>query len=185
MPIFDHKVKLSKNGEILVKGPSVMKGYWKDKKSTYKTIKNGWLHTGDIGTIDNEKYITIIGRVNEMIVNSGGENIAPVPIEESITSFDEIDQVMIYGHNKPYLIALVNPAIEFKNNIKAIKSIINQINLKLSSEKKIRKFIFVDNPFTIETGELTPTLKMKRRVIEKKYEKNFKYLFKKIISMEN
>ena len=86
---------------------------------------------------------------------------------------------MIYGHNKPYLIALVNPAIEFKNNIKAIKSIINQINLKLSSEKKIRKFIFVDNPFTIETGELTPTLKMKRRVIEKKYEKKILNIYSK------
>ena len=80
-----------------------MKGYWKDKKSTNKTIKNGWLHTGDLGKIDEDKYISIVGRKNEMIVNTGGENISPVPLEELLTSYEDIEQVMIYGHGKPYL----------------------------------------------------------------------------------
>ena len=74
-----------------------MQGYWKDKRSTNKTIINGWLHTGDLGNIDDDNYLKILGRKNEMIVNSGGENIAPTPIEDLISNHDEIDQVMIYG----------------------------------------------------------------------------------------
>ena len=103
------EVKLSKENEILVKGNSVMKGYWKDEINTKKTIVNGWLHTGDLGSIDEDNYIKIIGRINEMIVNSGGENIAPVPIENSLLSYDEVEQVMVYGNNKPFLIAIIVP----------------------------------------------------------------------------
>ena len=174
IPIKNHDVKLSKSGEILVKGPSLMKGYWKDKKSTNKTIKNGWLHTGDLGKIDEDKYISIVGRKNEMIVNTGGENISPVPLEELLTSYEDIEQVMIYGHGKPYLVALIHSSL----NKKDIKNIIGEINSKLSIEKKIRNFYSIDKPFTIETLELTPTLKMKRKVIEKKYEKQIRAMYK-------
>ena len=100
------------------------------------------MHTGDLGEIDKDKYISIIGRINEMIVNSGGENIAPVPIEELITSYDDIDQAMIYGHGKPYLVALVYSSLKFKD----IKSIFSNLNSKLSPEKKIRKFCLINNP---------------------------------------
>ena len=86
-----------------------MKGYWKDKNNTDKVIINGWLHTGDLGFIDDEGYIKISGRINEMIVNSGGENIAPVPIENLLLEHEEIEQAMVYGHNKPFLIALLVP----------------------------------------------------------------------------
>ena len=170
----NHSVKLSKMNEILVKGPSLMKGYWKDKKSSSDAIKGGWLHTGDLGEIDKDKYISIIGRINEMIVNSGGENIAPVPIEELITSYDDIDQAMVYGHGKPYLVALVCSSLKFKD----IKNIFNEINSKLSPEKKIRKFHLINNPFTIETSELTPTLKMKRKIIERNYETQIREMYK-------
>ena len=104
------EIKLSKDKEILVRGKSLMQGYWKDKKSTDKTIINGWLHTGDLGLFDDENYLKILGRKNEMIVNSGGENIAPSPLEDLFLSYDEIDQIMIYGHEKPYLVALVYPS---------------------------------------------------------------------------
>ena len=172
------EIKLSKDKEILVRGKSLMQGYWKDKKSTDKTIINGWLHTGDLGLFDDEKYLKILGRKNEMIVNSGGENIAPAPLEDLFLSYDEIDQIMIYGHEKPYLVALVYPSEEIKENKKLVRKIFDEVNNNLSLTKKIRKFYLIKNPFSIESSELTPTLKMKRRIIEKNYHKELQSLYK-------
>ena len=172
------EIKLSKDKEILVRGKSLMQGYWKDKKSTDKTIINGWLHTGDLGLFDDENYLKILGRKNEMIVNSGGENIAPAPLEDLFLSYDEIDQIMIYGHEKPYLVALVYPSEEIKENKKLVRKIFDEINNNLSLTKKIRKFYLIKNPFSIESSELTPTLKMKRRIIEKNYHKELQSLYK-------
>jgi len=172
------EIKLSKDKEILVRGKSLMQGYWKDKKSTDKTIINGWLHTGDLGLFDDENYLKILGRKNEMIVNSGGENIAPAPLEDLFLSYDEIDQIMIYGHEKPYLVALVYPSEEIKENKKLVRKIFDEVNNNLSLTKKIRKFYLIKNPFSIESSELTPTLKIKRRIIEKKYHKELQSLYK-------
>ena len=172
------EIKLSKDKEILVRGKSLMQGYWKDKKSTDKTIINGWLHTGDLGLFDDEKYLKILGRKNEMIVNSGGENIAPAPLEDLFLSYDEIDQIMIYGHEKPYLVALVYPSEEIKENKKLVRKIFDEVNNNLSLTKKIRRFYLIKNPFSIESSELTPTLKMKRRIIEKNYHKELQSLYK-------
>ena len=172
------EIKLSKDKEILVRGKSLMQGYWKDKKSTDKTIINGWLHTGDLGLFDDENYLKILGRKNEMIVNSGGENIAPAPLEDLFLSYDEIDQIMIYGHEKPYLVALVYPSEEIKENKKLVRKIFDEVNNNLSLTKKIRKFYLIKNPFSIESSELTPTLKMKRRIIEKNYHKELQLLYK-------
>ena len=172
------EIKLSKDKEILVRGKSLMQGYWKDKKSTDKTIINGWLHTGDLGLFDDENYLKILGRKNEMIVNSGGENIAPTPLEDLFLSYDEIDQIMIYGHEKPYLVALVYPSEEIKENKKLVRKIFDEVNNNLSLTKKIRKFYLIKNPFSIESSELTPTLKMKRRIIEKNYHKELQSLYK-------
>ena len=171
------EIKLSKDKEILVRGKSLMQGYWKDKKSTDKTIINGWLHTGDLGLFDDEKYLKILGRKNEMIVNSGGENIAPAPLEDLFLSYDEIDQIMIYGHEKPYLVALVYPSEEIKENKKLVRKIFDEVNNNLSLTKKIRKFYLIKNPFSIESSELTPTLKIKRRIIEKNYQKELNSLY--------
>ena len=172
------EIKLSKDKEILVRGKSLMQGYWKDKKSTEKTIINGWLHTGDLGLLDDENYLKILGRKNEMIVNSGGENIAPAPLEDLFLSYDEIDQIMIYGHEKPYLVALVYPSEEIKENKKLVRKIFDEVNNNLSLTKKIRKFYLIKNPFSIESSELTPTLKIKRRIIEKNYHKELQSLYK-------
>ena len=172
------EIKLSKDKEILVRGKSLMQGYWKDKKSTNKTIINGWLHTGDLGLFDDENYLKILGRKNEMIVNSGGENIAPAPLEDLFLSYDEIDQIMIYGHEKPYLVALVYPSEEIKENKKLVRKIFDEVNNNLSLTKKIRKFYLIKNPFSIESSELTPTLKIKRRIIEKNYHKELQSLYK-------
>ena len=172
------EIKLSKDKEILVRGKSLMQGYWKDKKSTDKTIINGWLHTGDLGLFDDENYLKILGRKNEMIVNSGGENIAPAPLEDLFLSYDEIDQIMIYGHEKPYLVALVYPSEEIKENKKLVRKIFDEVNNNLSLTKKIRKFYLIENPFSIESSELTPTLKIKRRIVEKNYQKELQSLYR-------
>ena len=180
-------IKLSKQNEILVKGNSLMKGYWKDKKNTNNTIIDGWLHTGDLGSIDEDGYLYISGRINEMIVNSGGENIAPVPIENLLMSYDEIEQALVCGHNKPFLISVLIPNETLlkanRSNVNKMKTdfqnIINNVNKQLSQNKKIRKFILSDKLFSIENSQLTPTLKMKRRVIEAFYKDEIESLYKK------
>jgi long-chain acyl-CoA synthetase len=179
-------VKISENNEVLVKGDSVMKGYWKDQESTNKAIINGWLYTGDLGTLDKDNYIKITGRVNEMIVSSGGENIAPVPIENLLLNYDEIEQVFIFGHNKPFLTAIIVPNDTLINDVQNIfeynslfQDIVNEANKRLSQSKKIRKFLLTDQSFNIENGQLTPTLKMKRRVIAAEYKLKLESLYKK------
>ena len=180
-------IKLSKQNEILVKGNSLMKGYWKDKKNTNNTIIDGWLHTGDLGSIDEDGYLYISGRINEMIVNSGGENIAPVPIENLLMSYDEVEQALVCGHNRPFLISLLIPHETLlksnRSNVNKMKTdfqnIINNVNKQLSQNKKIRKFILSDKLFSIENSQLTPTLKMKRRVIEAFYKDEIESLYKK------
>ena len=180
-------IKLSKQNEILVKGNSLMKGYWKDKKNTNNTIIDGWLHTGDLGSIDEDGYLYISGRINEMIVNSGGENIAPVPIENLLMSYDEIEQALVCGHNRPFLISVLIPNETLlkanRSDVNKMKTdfqnIINKVNKQLSQNKKIRKFILSDKLFSIENSQLTPTLKMKRRVIEAFYKDEIENLYKK------
>ena len=181
------EVKISEQKEILVKGNSVMKGYWKDQKSTNKVIVNGWLHTGDLGELDKDNYIKITGRINEMIVSSGGDNIAPVPIENLLLAYDEIEQVMVYGHNRPFLTAIIVPNENlindvFKNIAKdysIFQAIVNKVNKQLSQSKKIRKFLLTDKSFNIENNELTPTLKIKRRIVSANYAEQFDKLYKK------
>ena len=178
------QVKISNENEILVKGSSLMKGYWKDKKNTDKVLVNGWLHTGDLGSIDNDGYLKISGRVNEMIVNSGGENIAPVPIENLLLSYDEIEQVMIYGHNRPFLIAIIIPSettLSDNNNFlkENLQTILNNVNKNLSQTKKIRKFISSNEVFSTDNGQLTPTLKIRRHIIVNRYKDEINNLYKK------
>ena len=178
------QVKISNENEILVKGSSLMKGYWKDKKNTDKVLVNGWLHTGDLGSIDNDGYLKISGRVNEMIVNSGGENIAPVPIENLLLSYDEIEQVMIYGHNRPFLIAIIIPnetTLSDNDNFlkENLQTILNNVNKNLSQTKKIRKFISSNEVFSTDNGQLTPTLKIRRHIIANRYKDEINNLYKK------
>ena len=181
------EVKISEQKEILVKGNSVMKGYWKDQKSTNKVIVNGWLHTGDLGELDKDNYIKITGRINEMIVSSGGDNIAPVPIENLMLAYDEIEQVMVYGHNRPFLTAIIFPNENLINDVSKnivkgyliFQAIVNKVNKQLSQSKKIRKFLLTDKSFNIENNELTPTLKIKRRIVSANYAEQLDKLYKK------
>lgn len=167
------EAKLSEEGELIVKGNCVMKGYWKDEKATNETIVDGWLHTGDIATISEDGFITITGRKKELIVNSGGDNIAPARPEASLTFQETIFQSMVIGDRRPYLVAVIVPEVEKTKNLndkkinEIISSEVNKANEGLSSIEKIRKFIIAKEPFSTENGLLTPTMKVRRhKVIE-------------------
>ncbi|MFL2844029.1 MAG: AMP-dependent synthetase/ligase [Alphaproteobacteria bacterium] len=165
------EAKLNEEGELIVKGDCVMKGYWKDEKATNETIIDGWLHTGDIATISEDGFITITGRKKELIVNSGGDNIAPARPEASLTFQETIFQSMVIGDRRPYLVAVIVPEVEKTNNMndkeinEIISSEVKKANEGLSSIEKIRKFIIAKEPFSTENGLLTPTMKVRRHKV--------------------
>ena len=169
-PFSGNKVKIAEDGEILVKGENVMLEYWNKKEETKKVIKDGWLHTGDIGEIDpKDGYLKITDRKKDIIVSSGGDNISPAKIENQLTNFLEIEQAMIYGDAKNYLVAIIVPNKEFSKQKEKISEIVNNINNNLTLVEKIKKFHIIEDSFTIENGLLTPTMKVKRNKVIKKY----------------
>ena len=174
-PFRTNKVKIAKDGEILVKGENVMLGYWNLKEETEKTIKDGWLHTGDIGEFDNDNFLKITDRKKDIIVNLGGDNISPSKIENILCLDSDIKQSFVYGDKKNYLVALIVSEKEIDNN--KIKLIIENINKSLNIIEKIKKFILIREEFTIENGMLTPTLKLKRKEIVKNYKQQLENLY--------
>ena len=165
------EAKLTEEGELIVKGDCVMKGYWKDEKATSETIIDGWLHTGDIATIAEDGFITITGRKKEIIVNSGGDNIAPARPEAALTFQETIFQSMVIGDRRPYLVAVIVPEVEKTKSLgekeinEIISSEVKKANEGLSSIEKIRKFIIAKEPFSTENGLLTPTMKVRRHKV--------------------
>ncbi|MDC0853662.1 AMP-binding protein, partial [Candidatus Pelagibacter sp.] len=144
-PFKGNQVKIAEDGEILVKGENVMLGYWNKKEETDKVIVNGWLHTGDIGEIDPEDgYLKITDRKKDIIVSAGGDNISPAKIENMITNEPEIDQCMVYGDKKNYLVALVVPSKVFLHEKEKINNVIEKINKKLTLLEKIKKIQLID-----------------------------------------
>ena len=175
-PFKGNKVKIAEDGEILVKGENVMLGYWNNKEETANVIKGGWLHTGDIGEIDPEDgYLKITDRKKDIIVSAGGDNISPAKIENMITNEPEIEQCIVYGDKKSYLVALIVPNKEFLKE--RIDIIIKNINNKLTLVEKIKKIQLIDENFSIENGLLTPTMKVKRRKVTEKYKKELENLY--------
>ena len=177
-PFKGNQVKIANDGEILVKGENVMLGYWNKKEETEKVIINGWLHTGDIGEIDSKDgYLKITDRKKDIIVSAGGDNISPAKIENMITNEPEIDQCMVYGDKKNYLVALVVPNKEFLNQQKKIQNIIEKTNNKLTLLEKIKKIQLIDENFSIENGLMTPTMKVKRKKVTEKYKNQLEKLY--------
>ncbi len=177
-PFKGNEVKIAEDGEILVKGENVMLGYWNKKEETEKVIKNGWLHTGDIGEIDpNDGYLKITDRKKDIIVSAGGDNISPAKIENIITNEPEIDQCMVYGDNKNYLVALIVPNKDFLNEKEKINKVIEKINMKLTLLEKIKKIQLTDENFSIENGLMTPTMKVKRKKVTEKYKNQLESLY--------
>ena len=174
-PFRTNKVKIAEDGEILIKGENVMLGYWNLKEETEKTIKDGWLHTGDIGELDNNNYLKITDRKKDIIVNLGGDNISPSKIENILCLNKDIKQSFVYGDKKNYLVALI--VSEKEINKEKIKLIIENINKSLTLIEKVKKFVLINEEFTIENGMLTPTLKLKRKEILKNYKQEIENLY--------
>ena len=180
-PFKGNEVKIAEDGEILVKGENVMLGYWNNKEDTEKAIKDGWLYTGDIGEIDpKDGYLKITDRKKDIIVSAGGDNISPSKIENQLSNSPAIDQCMVYGDKKNYLVALIVPNKKFeKDEEEKINEIINKINKNLTLVEKIKKFHLINEEFSIENGLLTPTMKIKRNRVTVKYKNILENFYKK------
>ena len=198
-PISNTNIKISDEGEVLIKGPQVMMGYYKDKKSTDEAFtKDGFFRTGDIGIIDDLGRLSITGRIKDIIVTAGGKNISPQNLENSLKASKFVEQIAIIGDRRKYLSALIIPAFEelhkwarnndiaftdnrdLISNEKVIDLFANEIGehtQQFSRVEQIRRFRLLDAEWTQETDELTPTLKVKRRIIEKKYAREIEGMY--------
>jgi long-chain acyl-CoA synthetase len=188
-PLDGVRVRVADDGEILVAGDNVMKGYWNDPQATAQTLVDGWLHTGDIGQVDEDGYIRITDRKRDFIKNSGGEMVSPARVEGYLTLEPEIAQAMVFGDRQPYLVAIVVPDPEFaagfagKNGVpadmtvladepgflKAIGAAVARVNRGLTPVERVRRFVITAEPFTIANGQMTPTLKVKRHAVREVY----------------
>ena len=176
-PFKGNLVKIADDGEILIKGENVMLGYWRNEKETNKVLIDGWLHTGDIGEFDN-KFLKITDRKKDIIITPGGDNISPIKIENDLIKLNFVEQVLVYGDNKPYLVSLIVLSSEQKSlTNEEIKKEIKKVNKNLSKIEKIKKFIVIKEQFTIENGMMTPTLKLKRYKIIQKYKNELEKLY--------
>ena len=176
-PFQGNDVKIADDGEILIKGENVMLGYWNNKKETESVLKDKWLYSGDIGHFENG-YLKITDRKKDILITPGGENISPIKIENDLMKIDFIEQSLVYGDNKPYLVALVVLSKDNKNiNNQIIFDEIEKINKNLTKIEKIKKFFVANDQFTIENGMMTPTLKLKRYKIIQKYKNEFEKLY--------
>lgn len=190
-PIDCNEVMISENGEILVRGDNVTQGYYKDSKQTKEAIdQDGWFHTGDLGSLDEDNFLTITGRLKNLMVTSGGKNISPQPLENALLTSPWIEQVMVVGNGKNFVSALIVPSFEKINEwytekkqdipsmeetinnpdiLESIKQDIDKRMIPFSRYEHVRKFTLLQEPFSMEKGELTPTLKVKRNIVEKHY----------------
>jgi long-chain acyl-CoA synthetase len=176
-PFEGNQVKIAEDGEILVKGENVMLGYWKNEEETNKVLKDEWLYTGDIGEFGGG-FLKITDRKKDIIITPGGDNISPIKIENDLNKSDFIEQSLVYGDNKPYLVSLIVLSYAHKDATeKQVQQEISNINKNLSNIEKIKKFIIIKDQFTIENNMMTPTLKLKRFKIIKNYKTELEKLF--------
>jgi long-chain acyl-CoA synthetase len=196
-PIPTMEVRIAADGEILARGPSVMRGYWRDEAGTRQVLRDGWLHTGDVGVIDADGFLQITDRKKDIIVNSGGDNVAPQRVEGVIALQPEIAQVIVYGDGRPHLVALVVPDAEFattfarqhklkpelaelachKDFERALGDAVARANEHLSVIERVRHFRVMPEPFTIEQGTMTPTLKLRRQLIYRVHKDLFESMY--------
>ncbi len=190
-PIPGVEVKIASDGEILARGPNIMQGYYKNKRETENTIKDGWLYTGDIGVFDADGFLMITDRKKHLFKTSTGKYIAPTPIENTFLSSKYVDQFILIGDRRMFLSALIVPDFEavreyadshkipYKNEqdlakndeiYKLLEKDLGKIQRKLANYERVRKFVLLDKPFSIESGEMTPSMKIKRKIIEEKYD---------------
>lgn len=196
-PLKGVAVKIADDGEILLQGELVMQGYWRNPEATAAALADGWLHTGDIGHIDDGGRIVITDRKKDIIVNDKGDNIAPQKLEGMLTLQPEVAQAMVSGDKRPFMVALLVPdgewvkawarerdvvadLVSLKSNpdfLKAVKAAVDRTNVELSVIEKIRKFDIADGPFTVDNGQMTPTMKIRRNPIRAVYQARIDALY--------
>ncbi|SDE38897.1 long-chain acyl-CoA synthetase [Rhodococcus tukisamuensis] len=190
-PINGHAAKIADDGELLVKGPVVFSGYWHNDEATADSIRDGWFHTGDLGSIDSEGFVSITGRKKEIIVTAGGKNVAPAVLEDALRAHPLISQCLVVGDAKPFIGALITidpealpgwlernglaanlpiaEVIKHADLVAEVDAAVAEGNKKVSNPEQIKKYRILDVDFTVETGELTPTLKLKRNIIHQEF----------------
>ncbi|WP_159979996.1 MULTISPECIES: long-chain fatty acid--CoA ligase [unclassified Novosphingobium] len=197
-PLRGVEVRIAADGEILVRGEVVMAGYWQNEAASVNVLKDGWLHTGDIGHFDDKGRIAITDRKKDMIVNDKGDNVSPQKVESMLTLQPEIAQAMVSGDRRPYIVGLIVPdadwALEWARSNgeafdfrrlqtmpsfrAAIRTAIDRVNADLSVIEKVRQFAFADEPFSIENEEMTPSLKIRRHKVKERYGTRLDGLYK-------
>ncbi len=200
-PLPGVEVKIASDGEILARGPNIMQGYYKNRKETEATLKDGWLHTGDIGVFDADGFLMITDRKKHLFKTSAGKYIAPTPIENTFLASKFIDQFIVIGDRRMFLSALVVPDFESlkeyadshkipyaseedltKNDkiYKLLEQDMNQLQKKLANYERIRRFSVLHKPFTVESGEITPSLKIRRKAIESNYGELIEQMYERL-----
>ncbi|HEX8064164.1 MAG TPA: long-chain fatty acid--CoA ligase, partial [Allosphingosinicella sp.] len=198
-PLKNTEVRIAEDGEILVRGELVMKGYWRNPAQTEKALQDGWLHTGDVGHIDEAGRIVITDRKKDLIVNDKGDNVSPQKVEGMLTLQPEILQAMVTGDRRPYLVGVLVPDPEWTTEWaraagkprdmavlrddpdyhRALSASVDRVNADLSVIEKVRRFILADEPFSTENEQLTPSIKIRRHVIRAAYGERLDALYKK------
>jgi long-chain acyl-CoA synthetase len=198
-PLKNTEVRIAQDGEILVRGELVMHGYWRNPAQTERTLIDGWLHTGDVGHIDEQGRIVITDRKKDIIVLDKGDNVAPQKVEGILTLEPEILQAMVVGDKRPYLVGLIVPDPEWSADwcasnrrscdfermktdpdfVRALAAAVDRVNAGLSVIEKVRRFIVADEPFTVENEQLTPSIKIRRHVIQAVYGERLDALYRK------
>ena len=180
------ELRIAEDGEILAKTPSLMRGYWENPEASAEVIDNeGWFHTGDIGEIDEQGFLFITDRKKDLLITSGGKNVPPQPIEQHLTSQPAISQAVVFGDRYPYLTALIVPQLEDLGDdvanlppeelvdhpelIERIAAAVKRVNNRLAPHEQIRKFKLLPRELSIEAQEITPTLKVRRKIVSEKY----------------
>jgi long-chain acyl-CoA synthetase len=197
-PVRNVEVRIADDGEILVRGPNVMKGYYKKSLETEEALRSGWFHTGDIGTLDADGFLQVTDRKKDLIITSSGKNIAPQPIENRLKLIPYFDNVVLVGDRRNFISALIVPNLEklalyakahnvdFTDRAELLqrKEIVDlamrEIEARtadLAGFERVRKVAFIDSPFTVDSGELTPTLKVRRSIVEAKFRDRIEQLY--------
>ena len=197
-PLPGAEVKIAEDGEILIRGPHIFGGYYKMEDKSFGAIEDGWLHTGDLGELDEDGFLKITGRKKDIIITAGGKNLTPANVENDLKQSRWISQAVMHGDRRPYPVALVTldpeeiPHFAKEHGLpeddmaalarepkvqELVQGILEEVNSRYARVEQVKKFVILDHDLSQETGELTPTLKVKRNVVNEKYADLFERLY--------